>query len=305
MKKVFVLALLFLGITINQEVKADMNIDNMVNESIAMKGRFTYSMYGSRTGADGTADCSGFVYRCALAGGAKPYPIVPSTETQHDFLLKNGFTLISENRKWNMQKGDIIIWGKKGWSAGAGGHTGIAIDNQNWAECTAWLNLGTTIQNHDKRYAMNGNPYFYVYRYTKPQKPMTHDEAVKASPVFKQGSNFGKLDYFNEYKKDVIRVAGWLVPENSGRIGSTAWVIFRDKNTKEELTRIQSRGIPRPDVKKAYNYSGGDALGFDVTVNKKQLKGHQVEIVLRRSDNGKNGEPSVNDVAITGIYLTL
>lgn len=84
----------------------------------------------------------------------------------HEYLVQNGITLKAENEPFNMEKGDIIIWGKQGQSAGANGHTGICIDNQNWSECTAWHDLGETIQNHDKRWVMAGKPILYVYSYT-------------------------------------------------------------------------------------------------------------------------------------------
>lgn len=138
-------------------------------------GKIRYSMDYSRTGADGTADCSGFVYACLRKGGGSNYGYVPSTETLHDYLLKNGFKLIAENKSWKMQRGDIVIWGRKGQSAGAAGHVGICLNNTKWIECTAWKGLGVTTQDHDARWAMNGGPYFYVYRQdtssVEPPKP--------------------------------------------------------------------------------------------------------------------------------------
>lgn len=286
-----------------------MDLNKMMNEGRNCVGKFSYSMFGSRTGADGTADCSGFVYRCVQAGGGKGYPFVPSTETLHEYLKQNGFALISENREWNMQAGDIVIWGKKGQSAGAGGHTGICLDGQNWVECTAYRNLGVTIQNHDVRWEMNGGPYFYVYRLiggSKPttSKPKTHDEAVRDSKPKHQGNAYGKLDFYNGFKKNEIRVSGWLVPDKpQGAIGKYAFVLFMEHGTPKELTRVQSQGIKRPDVKKAYGYQGGQELGFDVTVNTKQFKGKKVDVILRRA-NSSNGENSVNDVRIDDIYLS-
>lgn len=136
--------------------------------------------------------------------------------------------------------------------------------------------------------------------------PKTHDEIVAASEPKHQGNAWGKLDFYNGYAKDQIRVAGWLVPDKAnGAIGATAWVLFMEHGTGKELTRVQSKGIKRPDVKKTYSYQGGDALGFDVTVSKKQFKGKKVDIILRRANNGKNGESPVNDVRIDDIYLTL
>lgn len=287
-----------------------MDLNKVMQEGRNCVGKFRYSMFGSRTGADGTADCSGFVYRCVQAGGGKGYPIVPSTETLHDYLGQNGFKLISENREWNMQAGDIVIWGKKGQSAGAGGHTGICLDGQNWVECTAWKDLGVTIQNHDARYAMNGNPYFYVYRYqgaskpVAPSKPKSHDEAVRDSKPKKENGSIAKLDYFNGFGKDKIRTSAWLVPDTpEGKIGKYAYVIFMEHGTTKELARMESKGIDRPDVKKAYGYKGGSHLGFDVTIDTKKFKGKKVDVILRRCDS-KNGEKPVNDVRMDSIFLS-
>ncbi|MDT2734098.1 N-acetylmuramoyl-L-alanine amidase [Enterococcus thailandicus] len=136
--------------------------------------------------------------------------------------------------------------------------------------------------------------------------PKTHDEIVAVSKPKHQGNAWGKLDFYNGYGEDQIRVAGWLVPDKAnGPIGATAWVLFMEHGAGKELTRVQSKGIKRPDVKKTYSYQGGDALGFDVTVSKKQFKGKKVDIILRRANNGKNGESPVNDVRIDDIYLTL
>lgn len=139
-----------------------------------------------------------------------------------------------------------------------------------------------------------------------PSTPSAHDKAVAESKPKHQGNAWGKLDFYNGFGKDQVRVAGWLVPDKpTGAIGSTAWVLFMEHGTTNELTRVQSKGIARPDVKKSYGYQGGDTLGFDVTVGKKQFKGKKVDVILRRANNGKNGESPVNDVRINDIYLSL
>lgn len=140
------------------------NIETAISFLNSKVGQITYSMYGSRNFSDGTCDCSGAVYTALRQGGASNLGYIASTETLHGWLLNNGFSLVAENTEWAMQRGDVIIWGRKGQSAGEGGHTGIAIDGQNWLECTAWRDLGETIQNHDARWSMNDGPYFYVYR---------------------------------------------------------------------------------------------------------------------------------------------
>ena len=91
----------------------------------------------------------------------------------------------------------------------------------------------------------------------KPSTPSQHDKAVAATKPKHQGNAWGKLDYFNGHGKDQIRVAGWLVPDKpQGPIGKYAYVIFMQHGTGKELTRVQSAGIKRPDVKKAYGYQG-------------------------------------------------
>lgn len=283
-------------------------------------GRSTYSMEGSRCYADGTCDCSGAVYYGLRHAGGFAYGYIPSTETLHDYLTKLGFRLIAENTDFPMQRGDVIIWGHIGESAGAGGHTGIALDHQNWIECTAWYgggngpDGGTIISNHDARWAMAGGPYFYCYRYFgKPvtsfstKTPSDHDRAVAASAPVHQGNAYGKLDYFNVISEKEARVAGWLVPDTpDGPIGACAEVLIMEHGTTNELARIPSQGISRPGVKRDYNYHGGDALGFDVTFDYEWMKKqHKVIDVILRRCNQANGEGAVNDVRISDIYLSL
>ncbi|MCW2279866.1 peptidoglycan amidohydrolase family protein [Lactococcus lactis] len=146
------------------------NLENGISALKAQIGHATYSMNYSRNFSDGTCDCSGAVYYALRLAGLPSLGYIPSTETLHSWLLSNGFELIAENQEWQMQEYDVIIWGKKGASAGSFGHTGIALDAQNWIECTGWSgggngpDGGVIISNHDQRWTMCGCPYFYVYR---------------------------------------------------------------------------------------------------------------------------------------------
>lgn len=281
--------------------------------AVSKVGKFTYSMYGSRTGADGTADCSGFVYTAIRNGGGSNYGYVPSTETLHDYLLKNGFQLIAENKGWSMQRGDVVIWGKKGFSAGSGGHTGICLDNQTWVECTGWKN-GVITSNHDERLAMNGYPYWYVYRLTSP-KPTpeapknpqkAHDEAVAKSPVVRQGNYIAKLDVFKEQPKGQNRIAGWMVPLNGAQAFNYSFLFWIDAKTGKELARQSMKAIPRPDVVKAYGVtSGGVNYGLDGTMPISKLKGHKVIPMFRRTnDKVGNTQGGHADIYLPSIYLT-
>jgi N-acetylmuramoyl-L-alanine amidase CwlA len=133
----------------------------------------------------------------------------------------------------------------------------------------------------------------------------TQDQIVTDSKPAHQENAYAKLDKFNVVSKGTARVAGWLVPDTpQGPIGTYAYVLVMEYGTSKELTRIQSQGISRPDVKKAYGYQGGDALGFDVTFDTDWLKGKKIDILLRRC-NKSNGEEPVNDVRISDISLSL
>ena len=71
-----------------------MNVNTAINhfENLRAK-KISYSMYGSRTGTDGTGDCSGVLYAALVKGGGNTEKYPPSTETLHAYLVKNGYQL--------------------------------------------------------------------------------------------------------------------------------------------------------------------------------------------------------------------
>ncbi len=149
------------------------DINKAIDYMYQLKNRgITYSMSGSRIGTDGTADCSGAVYISLVKGGAKPHSYPVNTESEHAWLIANGFELIAFNKSWNMQRGDVLIFGLKGQSAGAGGHTAIAVDHNNVIHCN-YAHNGVTV---NPETTMPYNMGWYVYRYkgTKPNpQPQT------------------------------------------------------------------------------------------------------------------------------------
>lgn len=136
------------------------------------EGKLTYSMYGSRNGTDGTADCSGAVTQAIYdAGGTKPAYLY-NTDSLHGYLKQNGYNLIAENQDWQAQKGDVVIWGKQGQSGGAAGHVSIISTNDPDAKAVS-VNyvtqgqVGTAVTEEDyNQFAQaNGWPYSYAYRH--------------------------------------------------------------------------------------------------------------------------------------------
>lgn len=288
------------------------NMDGAIAYAKRFVGKVPYDMTGPRDPERGTADCSSFVYWSVVrGGGAKQWQHAwaPSTVTMPQWLYANGFELIADNKSWNMQKGDIVIWGEPGNSYGANGHTGICLDSQNWIEETGYI-MNVGIFNHDQRLAQAGYPYWQAFRVKggnkpTPSKPKTHAQAVLESPAIHQGNAWGKLEVLDMPSKNKLHVRGWLVPDKpTGPIGAYAYIIIMQHGTNKELTRVQSAGIKRADVKKVYGYKGGEHLGLDVTVDAGWLKGKKVDVILRRC-NKANGEGAVNDVRIKDIYLTI
>ena len=151
------------------------DINKAIDYMYQLKNRgVTYSMSGSRIGTDGTADCSGAVYISLVKGGAKPHSYPVNTESEHAWLIANGFELIAFNKSWNMQRGDVLIFGIKGQSAGAGGHTAIAVDHNNVIHCN-YAHNGVSV---NPETTMPYNMGFYVYRY----KVATQQPTQQAKP---------------------------------------------------------------------------------------------------------------------------
>ncbi len=143
------------------------DINKAIDYMYQLKNRgITYSMNGSRIGTDGTADCSGAVYISLVKGGAKPHSYPVNTESEHAWLIANGFELIAFNKEWNMQRGDVLIFGLQGQSAGAGGHTAIAVDHNNVIHCNYAHNGVSVNPETTMPYSMG----WYVYR-QKASKP--------------------------------------------------------------------------------------------------------------------------------------
>lgn len=203
------------------------DINKAIDYMYQLKNRgITYSMSGSRIGTDGTADCSGAVYISFVKGGAKPHSYPVNTESEHAWLIANGFELIAFNKEWNMQRGDVLIFGLKGQSAGAGGHTAIAVDHNNVIHCN-YAHNGVTVNSETTMpYSMG----WYVYRY-KGAKPTSQPQA-KPQPT---GINWIKEEWrFTLSERIKLRTA----PNTSATI----------------IAELQPGDVVKYD---AYCYSGG------------------------------------------------
>ncbi|PZO93310.1 MAG: holin [Streptococcus pyogenes] len=139
------------------------------------EGRVSYSME-YRNGPD-SYDCSSSVCSALIYAGASNPGWLLNTEYMHDWLVQNGFELIAENEDWDSIRGDIFIWGMRGQSAGAGGHTGMFIDADNIIHCNYARN-NITIDNYNQTAAASGWMYSYVYRYSGTQTQQTTNKSI-------------------------------------------------------------------------------------------------------------------------------
>ncbi|HFD5245084.1 TPA: peptidoglycan amidohydrolase family protein [Streptococcus pyogenes] len=139
------------------------NIEAAIAWMSARAGKVTYSM-DYRNGPN-SYDCSSSVYFALMSAGAISAGWAVNTEYEHDWLIKNGYTLVAEDQDWDSKRGDIFIWGQRGQSSGAGGHTGIFIDPDNIIHCN-YAHNGITVNNYNQTAAASGWMYCYVYRLT-------------------------------------------------------------------------------------------------------------------------------------------
>ncbi|MGR8826036.1 peptidoglycan hydrolase [Leuconostoc citreum] len=160
------------------------NLDNVVGWYDARKGALTYSMLGSRNGADGTADCSGSIVQAVYEAGATKYDWLYSTVDLGRYLAANGFTRVSANQDWTAQRGDIILmsWGADmSTSGGAGGHVGVMKDDNTFISTDYWTGgqQGTAVSEHNwnEYYNVevgNGLQYIEVWRLAADEQAQTN-----------------------------------------------------------------------------------------------------------------------------------
>lgn len=191
----------------------------------ARKDRVSYSM--EYRDGDDSYDCSSAMYYSLRSAGASSAGWAVNTEYMHDWLIKNGYELIAENTECNAQRGDIFIWGKRGASAGAFGHTGMFIDEDNIIHCNYAYN-GISINNHDERWYYAGQPYFYIYRLTNPyaqpeevkkgwQKDSTGYWYARANGSYPKS----EFEYIEENKS-------WFYFDDKGYAYADKWLKYKD-----------------------------------------------------------------------------
>lgn len=177
------------------------------------KGKLTYSMYGSRNGADGTADCSGSITQSIFEAGAEKYAYLYSTVTLASYLQANGYTCISKNQDWDAQGGEIVLmsWGADmSSSGGAGGHVGVMKDTNTFISVDYWTGgqAGTAVSEHNwnQYYAANKPSYVEVWRnIMESSKPTPVPPASASSAIDTFKNKYQGRFTIAKIKVDVIK----------------------------------------------------------------------------------------------------
>lgn len=191
------------------------------------QGRVSYSM-DYRNGPN-SYDCSSAIYHALIYAGILPQGFrIGNTETEFVDLPKFGFQRIEADANGYIptQRGDIFIWGKQGQTSGAGGHTGIYLDNDNIIHCSYGYN-GIHTDNHDWLAGINGVQDLTIFRYTgKPQnapapqpQPEVIDDVINIGSHFKinpalQVAEVNINDGRRELKIDALCPRGFTWAEN-------------------------------------------------------------------------------------------
>nr|DAI16931.1 MAG TPA: peptidoglycan hydrolase [Caudoviricetes sp.] len=201
------------------------NIETAIAWMRARQGNVTYSM-DHRDGPY-SYDCSSSVYYALREAGAVSAGWAVNTEYEHDWLIKNGYELIAENTECTAQRGDIFIWGKRGASAGAFGHTGMFIDSVNIIHCNYAYN-GISVNEHDERWLYAGQPYFYIYRLANPNAQP--EEPKKGWQEDDKGYWYARVNgsYPKEEFEYIEENKSWFYFNAEGYMVAEDWVKYTD-----------------------------------------------------------------------------
>lgn len=224
------------------------NTEKAIAWMIARAGNVTYSM-DYRNGPN-SFDCSSSVYNALISAGAISAGWAVNTEYEHDWLIKNDYKLIAENQDWDAKRGDIFIWGKRGQSAGAGGHTGIFIDPDNIIHCNYARN-GITVDNYNQTAAASGWMYCYVYRLTN--QTSTSDKSLETLVQETLAGRYGNGDarkaaLGNQYEA-VMAVINGKTTTSQKTVDQLAQEVIQGKHGNGEA-RKQSLGSQYDAVQK-------------------------------------------------------
>ena len=211
-----------------------MNTDVLINWFESRRGKLTYSMYGSRNGSDGTADCSGSISQALKEAGVNIIGL-PSTVTLGSQLANNGFYRVSKNEDWNGQRGDIVMmsWGADmSQSGGAGGHVGVLEDANTFisVDYSTGGQAGTAVSSHNwDSYYNNSRPaYVEAWRFsgstaTQPNTVVSGGRKPD-SKAYYLANDVAFVNGIYQIKCDYLAPVGFSYVDNGVPVGMVNWV---------------------------------------------------------------------------------
>lgn len=150
------------------------------------QGKVSYSM-SYRLGPN-SYDCSSAVYLALIDGGFLPVGSMGNTDSLFNHLEKAGWQQVQPvDGSYPAKRGDVFIWGNRGGSGGAAGHTGIFIDdNDNIIHCNYGYN-GISVNDHDYIWGYNEQPDITIYRFTgniggSPEPKPSTPKPIESTP---------------------------------------------------------------------------------------------------------------------------
>ncbi|HFI0028240.1 TPA: peptidoglycan amidohydrolase family protein [Streptococcus suis] len=221
------------------------NLETSIRWMSDRVGKVSYSM-DYRNGPN-SYDCSSAVYYALMAGGAISAGWAVNTEYMHDWLIRNGYVLVAENKPFNAQRHDVFIWGKRGYSSGEGGHTGIFVDNVNIIHCNFKRN-GITIDDYNK---VSRGMYYYLYRLANQPSISNKslDQLVKETLAGVHGNGDARKASLGNQYEPVMAVINGKATAPKKTIDELVQEVIAGKHGNGEA-RKQSLGADYPAVQK-------------------------------------------------------
>ena len=221
------------------------NLETSIRWMSDRVGKVSYSM-DYRNGPN-SYDCSSAVYYALMAGGAISAGWAVNTEYMHDWLIRNGYVLVAENKPFNAQRHDVCILGKRGYSSGAGGHVVIFVDNVNVIHCNYARN-GITIDNYNQ---VHRGMYYYLYRPTNQPSISNKslDQLVKETLAGLHGNGDARKASLGNQYEAVMAVINGKSTAPKKTVDQLAQEVIAGKHGNGEA-RKQSLGADYPAVQK-------------------------------------------------------
>ncbi|HEM5121716.1 TPA: glucosaminidase domain-containing protein [Streptococcus suis] len=221
------------------------NLETSIRWMSERVGKVSYSM-DYRNGPN-SYDCSSAVYYALMSGGAISAGWAVDTEYMHDWLIRNGYVLVAENKPFNAQRHDVFIWGKRGYSSGEGGHTGIFVDNVNIIHCNFKRN-GITIDDYNK---VSRGMYYYLYRPANQPSISNKslDQLVKETLAGVHGNGDARKASLGNQYEPVMAVINGEATAPKKTVDQLAQEVIAGKHGNGEA-RKQSLGADYPAVQK-------------------------------------------------------